>query len=51
MKELMVVWWIGWQYDRMDGIWQNGWKYSRWWGCGIMDVSMADMMVMWEDGL
>ena len=51
IKQLMVVWQIGWQYDRMDGIWQNGWKYSRWWWCGIMDVSMADMMVMWEDGL
>ena len=45
MKELMVVWWIGWQYDRMDGIWQNGWKYSR------MDSRMVELMVVvWDYG-
>ena len=45
MKELMVVWWIGWQYDRMDGIWQNGWKYSR------MDSRMLELMlVVWDYG-
>ena len=45
MKELMVVWWIGWQYDRMDGILQNGWKYSR------MDSRMVELMVVvWDYG-